>query len=211
MTAPTTSLEERLPPCPLQLEGERLAHLTVTNMHGVHWSHAGLQSNWLRVVSYRLDHGHCEASGFQALARGIGHDTDAWSCQDEQSDGSLERCYSRVDMWRRPFVTRHGMAQLCSDYELRQLLHTFDWALRPAAEARTKKATASEIVSWRFPRLRVCDQLSPKRNGGRNATSLLSAAEGAIMQSLQQASQWVLDGLPAARCWYTRRFRIVRC
>ena len=197
--------------CPLQLEGERLAHLTVTNMHGVHWSHAGLQSNWLRVVSYRLDYGRCEASGYPPLARGqLGLDADAWSCQDEPSDEVLERCYSRVSMWQRPFVTRHGMAELCSEHELRQLLHTFDWALRPAAEARSRKATATEIASWRFPRLRVCDTLSPGKGSAlwtrrRSSASLLGAAQSAISQALQTAAHWVSDGvLLAPHCWYAR-------
>ena len=128
-----------------KLVGERRAHLEVSIRHRVRWSQPALLSNWFRVEAYSLDTGHCARRGYPRAATG-GSASGAVGSAGRGVGGHerLLACIARVDMWKRPFVSRHGMQARCTHKYHRHLRKTYGWARQQAQASSATTGTERE-------------------------------------------------------------------
>lgn len=140
-----------------QLIAERRAHLEITNTHRVRWAHAALLSNWFRAESYELNRPHCAARGYAPVAEAaasLGRGAETTS-MPPTTPSELAACAERIDIWRRPFVSRGGVKARCTEKYLTFLASEYAWALRPTSETFTP--TPAEVDSGREKaRLLIC-------------------------------------------------------
>ncbi len=123
--------------------GEKRAHRELTVRHSVVWSQPALLPNWFRVVSYVRDSRHCAARGYPPPPQPPPPPLPPSG--DFASD--LLRCVDRVDMWRRPFVSRRGVRLRCSHKYLRKMRANYAWALSHMAPGPQPDGTTAPAAS----------------------------------------------------------------
>lgn len=126
-----------------ELLGEARAHREITIRHHVYWSQPALLPNWFRVLASTPDRGHCARAGYPVPRR-----QPVETGGGERADGVAKRwraCVARVDMFKRPFVSRKGLRSRCSPKYHRHQCKTLQWTRTPRIAIPPAPATAEDL------------------------------------------------------------------